>query len=73
LAHSILKIGGRESQNLIERNNQLNSSKLVSMLVWFLEQNGGILSKRAKAKEFPELKDDEVEKIESAFQEFFEI
>lgn len=47
--------------------------KLVSMLVRFLEQNGGTLSKRAKLKEFPELKDDEVEKIENAFQEIFEI
>jgi len=73
LAHSILKIGGRESQNLIERNNRLNSSKLVSMLVRFLEQNGGTLSKRARLKEFPELKDDEVGKIESAFHDFFEI
>ena len=47
--------------------------KLVSMLVRFLEQNGGTISKRARDKEFPELKDDEVEKIESAFQEIFEI
>ena len=47
--------------------------KLVSMLVRFLEQNGGTLSKRARNKEFPELKDDEVKNIESAFQEIFEI
>lgn len=47
--------------------------KLVPMLVRFLEQNGGTLSKRARDKEFPELKDDEVEKIENAFQEIFEI
>jgi hypothetical protein len=47
--------------------------KLVSMLVRFLEQNGGTLSKRAKFKEFPELKEDEVEKIESTFKEIFEI
>lgn len=47
--------------------------KLVSMLVRFLEQNGGTLSKRVRAKEFPELKDDEVEKIESTFQKIFEI
>jgi Fic family protein len=47
--------------------------RLVSMLVRFLEQNGGTLSKRARTKEFPELRDDEVEKIESAFQEIFEI
>src|SRR5665648_776475 len=45
--------------------------KLVSMLVRFLEQNGGTLSKRASDKEFPELKDDEVEKIESVFQAIF--
>jgi hypothetical protein len=47
--------------------------KLVSMLVRFLEQNGGTLSKRATVKEFPELKDDEVGKIESAFHEIFVI
>jgi Fic family protein len=47
--------------------------KLVSMLVGFLEQNGGTLSKRAREKEFPELKEEEVEKIESTFKEIFEI
>lgn len=47
--------------------------KLVSMLVRFLEQNGGTLSMRARIKEFSELKDDEVKNIESAFQEIFEI
>lgn len=40
-----------------------------SMLVRFLEQNGGTLSKRAREKEFSELKEDEVEKIESAIFE----
>ena len=45
--------------------------KLVLMMVRFLEQNGGTLSKRAK--EFFELFDDEVKKIEIAFQEIFEI
>ena len=47
--------------------------KLVSMLVRFLEQNGGTLSKRSRTKEFLELKEDEVEKIESTFKEIFEI
>jgi len=47
--------------------------KLVPMLVRFLEKNGRTLSKRARFKEFPELKDDEVGKIESAFPEFFVI
>lgn len=44
----------------------------VSMLVRFLEQNGGTLSKRARAKEFAELKAGEVEIIENAFKEIFE-
>jgi len=43
------------------------------MLVRFLEQNGGTLSKRARTIEFLELKDNEVVIIESAFQEIFEI
>ena len=47
--------------------------KLVSLLVRFLEQNNGTLSKRAKTKEFAELKDDEVEKIENTFKEIFEV
>jgi hypothetical protein len=47
--------------------------KLVSMLVRFLEQNSGTLSKRAREKEFSELKDDEVKKIERVYQEIFEI
>jgi len=47
--------------------------KLVSMLVRLLEQNSGTLSKRARVKEFIELQDDEVEQIECAFQEIFEI
>jgi hypothetical protein len=43
------------------------------MLVRIFEQNDGTLSMRARTKEFPELKDDEVGKIESAFHEIFEI
>jgi Fic family protein len=46
--------------------------KFVSMLVRFLEQNGGTLSKRARAKEFAELKVGEVEIIENTFKEIFE-
>ena len=49
------------------------TDKLVSMLVRFLEQIDGTLSKRASVKEFPELKDNEVERIEITFQEIFEI
>ena len=47
--------------------------KLVAMLVRFLEQGRGTLSKRARAKEFSELKDEEVAEIENVFQEIFEV
>lgn len=43
--------------------------KLVSLLVQFLEQNNGILSKRAREKEFEKLTDDEVQIIEERFND----
>lgn len=45
--------------------------KLVALLIRFLEQNNGSLSKRAKNKEFKELKAEEIERIESKYQVFF--
>lgn len=45
--------------------------KLVSMLVRFLEQNNGVLSKRAKEKEFSKLSEKEVEQIESEYKSIF--
>lgn len=44
---------------------------LISMLVRFLEQNNGKLSKRAKEKEFSALTDDEVQEIESIYKQIF--
>ncbi len=44
-----------------------------SLLVRFLEQNNGILCKRAKAKEFSLQNEIEVKVIEKAFQTIFEI
>jgi len=45
--------------------------KLISVLVRFLEQNQGVLSKRAKEKEFSMLTEREVKRIESTFTEIF--
>jgi hypothetical protein len=45
--------------------------KLISVLVRFLEQNQGVLSKRAKEKEFSMLTEREVKRIESTYTEIF--
>lgn len=47
--------------------------KLVATLVRFLEQNKGMLSKRARMKEFEKLENKEVAEIEKTFKEIFEI
>lgn len=47
--------------------------KLVAMLVRFLEQNNGTLSKRALSKEFASLKGNEVLEIEKIFMNIFEV
>jgi Fic family protein len=46
--------------------------KKVSVLVRFLEQNEGVLSKRARQQEFKMLELEEVEKIEHAFATIFQ-
>ncbi len=45
--------------------------KMVALIVRFLEQNSGTLSKRAKSKEFEALKEDEIKDIENKYQEIF--
>lgn len=45
--------------------------KMVALLVRFLDQNRGILSKRAKEKEFDALTDTEVNQIENRYNEIF--
>jgi len=45
--------------------------KMVALVVRFLEQNNGKLSKRAKEKEFTRLKKGEVKTIEKQFQNIF--
>lgn len=45
--------------------------KTVALLVRFLEQGNGKLSERAKASEFKELTNDEVDAIEKKYQEIF--
>ena len=43
--------------------------KTVALLIRFLEQNNGTLSKRAREKEFSVLNDDEVNDIEKKYKE----
>lgn len=45
--------------------------KLISLLVNFLEQNDGILSKRARENEFANLNDQEVQEVEKEFERVF--
>jgi len=45
--------------------------KMVATLVRFLEQNNGILSKRALQKEFTALQEDEVIAIQQTYQSIF--
>ena len=45
--------------------------KMVALIVRFLEQNNGMLSKRAKSKEFEALKEDEIKDIENKYLEIF--
>jgi hypothetical protein len=44
---------------------------LLDLLFRFLRQNGGILSRRGREKEFAALTDDEVDRIEAIYQEVF--
>jgi hypothetical protein len=45
--------------------------KLISTLVRFLEQNQGVLSKRAREKEFSMLSEKEVGQIEATYTSIF--
>ncbi|MDP3830918.1 MAG: Fic family protein, partial [Ignavibacteriaceae bacterium] len=47
--------------------------KTVALLLRFLEQNNGLLSKRARDREFVELTDEEVKEIEHKYKMFFDI
>ena len=44
---------------------------LVDLLIRFLSQNEGKLSKRARIKEFEKLTDDEIRVIEERYSEIF--
>lgn len=45
--------------------------KTVALMVRFLDQGKGLLSERAKTKEFKELNSDEIRSIENKYQEIF--
>ncbi len=46
--------------------------KMVAMLIRFLEQNNGTLSKMAQEKEFKDLTSEEIKKIEKKYKIIFE-
>ena len=46
--------------------------KTVALLIRFLEQNNGTLSKRARIKEFSALTDNELLLIEKQYQKIFQ-
>jgi hypothetical protein len=46
---------------------------MVALLIRFLEQNNGTLSKRAQEKEFVGLKNEEVKNIEQQYNQVFEL
>jgi len=69
-----------EEVDYLKKYDQLNDfiknyidmpDKLVDLLIRFLDQNGGKLSKRAREKEFNQLTETEVEAIESKRDEIF--
>ena len=45
--------------------------KLIALLVRFLEQNNGLISKKAQENEFNMLKSHEIEVIEAEFKSIF--
>jgi hypothetical protein len=45
--------------------------KWVSKLVRFLDQNQGVISKRAREREFSALSQTDVERIEAAYRSIF--
>ena len=69
-----------EEVKYLERYDRINifiknyidmPDKMVDLLITFLRQNEGILSKRALGKEFAQLTDKEAQAIESKYREVF--
>ena len=59
-----------EFKNYLEEEFEM-PDKIIALLVRFLEQNNGILSKRAKEREFAKLTDEEIKNIELEFSRIF--
>lgn len=45
--------------------------RMVALLIRFLEQNNGVLSKRAREKEFTALHDDEMNALQDRYKSIF--
>jgi len=59
-----------EMKRFLDDNFEM-PDKTVAILIRFLEQNDGRLSKRARVKEFDALTDEEAREIENRYQEIF--
>ncbi|MBL4904457.1 MAG: Fic family protein [Flavobacteriaceae bacterium] len=59
-----------EFKKYIDNNFEM-PDKMVAILVRFLEQNKGVLSKRALKKEFSELKEEEIKDIQDSYINIF--
>lgn len=59
-----------EFKNYLDNRFEM-PDKMVALLVRFLEQNEGAISKRARNKEFRELTDDEIAEIEKNYKGIF--
>ncbi len=59
-----------EFKNFIDNEFEM-PDKMVAILVRFLEQNNGVLSKRALKKEFSELNKEEITSIQNTYKDIF--
>ncbi len=68
---SLQQLSSYDGMKVYLENTYEMPDKTVAMLIRFLEQNNGQLSKRARTKEFKALIDKEVRDIENKYQEIF--
>jgi len=59
-----------EFKNYLEEEFEM-PDKMIALLARFLEQNDGVISKRAKEKEFANLTEEEIKKIEIEYNRIF--
>lgn len=71
IPHEVEYLVRYDNFKTIVENEYEMPDKLIALLVRFLEQNNGVLSKRARENEFESLTDEEVQTIEKVYREIF--